>query len=322
MRSAIMSYFENITPEEKEILKTGTIQKERYSEGRAFVVDSHKLMAKGQLIELHAHTRFAPFPKHRHNFVEIVYMYSGRTTHIINGKEKIELSEGDLLLMNQNVYHEFLPAGKEDIAVDFTVLPEFFHKPMAMLDRKNALLSFLADTFSSGDSGANYLHIPAKGILPVENLLETLIWSLIDNKRDMESLLQTTMGLTFMYLSVYSDKIVYSGGAQEEQNLVLGVIRYIESHFVDGTLEEISEKLERPAYYLSRLLKKHTSFNFKELLQQRKLQQAAYLLTQTSLSAESIMNAIGYDNSSYFYRKFRERYGCSPKEYRVRAKIG
>lgn len=316
MRQSILSYFENITPEEQEILKTGTIKKERYSEGRGFVVDSHKFLGKGQLIEMHAHTRFAPFPKHRHNFVEIVYMYSGSTTHIINGKERVELSEGDLLLMNQNVYHEILPAGKEDIAVDFTVLPAFFHKPMAMLDRKNALLNFLVTAFSSGDSGAGYLHIPAKGILPVENLLETLIWSLIDNKQDMESLLQTTMGLTFMYLSVYADKIIYTGREQEEQNLVLSVMRYIESRFADGTLEEISEKLDRPTYAVSRLLKKHTGKNFKELLKEQKLKSAAALLGESNMPVEDIMSSIGYENSSFFYRIFREKYGCSPKEYR------
>ena len=29
-----------------------------------------------------------------------------------------------------------------------------------------------------------------------------------------------------------------------------------------------------------------------------------------------IIESVGYDNTSYFYRKFRERYGMSPKEYR------
>lgn len=316
MRDSIMSYFENITDEEREILSGGGIQKERYAGGRGFVVDSHKLLSQGQLIEMHAHTRFAPFPKHRHNFVEIVYMYSGTTSHIINGTERVTLGEGDLLLMNQNVYHEILPAGKKDIAVDFAVLPEFFHRPMAMLDRKNALLNFLVTTFSSGQTGASYLYIPAKGILPVENLMETLIWSLIENGEDMESLLQTTMGLTFMYLSVYADKIACSGEEQEEQNMVLSVMRYIESHFVDGTLEEISGKLGRPAYQVSRFLKKYTGRNFKELLKEQKLQSATRLLTDTDMPVEEVMESIGYENSSFFYRIFKEKYGCSPREYR------
>lgn len=31
-----------------------------------------------------------------------------------------------------------------------------------------------------------------------------------------------------------------------------------------------------------------------------------------------ILQSVGYDNSSYFYRRFRTRYSCSPKEYRAR----
>ncbi len=50
---------------------------------------------------------------------------------------------------------------------------------------------------------------------------------------------------------------------------------------------------------------------------QRKLQQAAYLLSHTPLPVESILENIGYENSSYFYRRFRARYGCSPAEYRA-----
>ncbi len=78
--------------------------------------------------------------------------------------------------------------------------------------------------------------------------------------------------------------------------------------------------MKQPAYFISRLLKKYTDSNFKELLQQRKLQQAAYLLSQTPLTADAVMENIGYDNSSYFYRKFREKYGCSPRKYRESGK--
>ncbi len=68
---------------------------------------------------------------------------------------------------------------------------------------------------------------------------------------------------------------------------------------------------------MSRLLKRYTGHTFKELLQQQKLQQAVYLLSQTTLSADGIIEAVGYNNSSFFYRIFREKYGCSPREYRA-----
>ena len=99
---------------------------------------------------------------------------------------------------------------------------------------------------------------------------------------------------------------------------VFSILQYIESHYKSGTLADISASIKLPTYTVSRLLKRHTGLNFKELLQKRKLEQAAYLLANTLLTVESVMENVGYDNSSYFYRKFKERYGCSPKEFRER----
>ena len=105
---------------------------------------------------------------------------------------------------------------------------------------------------------------------------------------------------------------------QEEQKLVFTVLQYNETDYRTGSMEEIAEQIRQPAYVLSRLLKKHTGQNFRELLQARKLQQAVYLLENTTLTVDSILARIGYENSSYFHRLFRQRYGCSPKEYRNR----
>ena len=84
------------------------------------VIDSKKLLQKGKLIQVRPHTRFVHFPKHTHNYIEVIYMCQGRTTHIINGTEVI-LEAGDLLFLNQNAVQEILPAGRDDIAVNFIV---------------------------------------------------------------------------------------------------------------------------------------------------------------------------------------------------------
>ena len=104
MRQDLIDRLREITPEEQELLKEGgEIRRERYTNRRDFVVDSRLLLEKGRLIEIRPHTRFAYFPRHRHNYVEMVYMCSGTTTHIINGNKELTLEEGDLLFLNQNV---------------------------------------------------------------------------------------------------------------------------------------------------------------------------------------------------------------------------
>lgn len=317
MQKELLSQLQKITPEEQEILDgLQNIRKDLYTSRKDFVIDSQKLLEKGRLIEIRPHTRFAHFPKHRHNYVEMVYMCSGTTTHIINDTDRIVLKEGDLLFLNQNVTQEILPAAEQDIAVNFIILPEFFDRSLSMIERENVLRNFLISTLSQDNSMSSYLHFQAKDILPVQNLIENMVWTLINQKRGTNTINQTTMGLLFMNLSLFADTINQNYENQYEQNLVFTVLKYIETHYKNGTLADIAKELKQPTYHVSRLLKKHTGSNFKELLQERKLQQASYLLSQTPLSTEAIIEAIGYDNSSYFYRKFREKYGCSPKEYR------
>ena len=41
------------------------------------------------------------------------------------------------------------------------------------------------------------------------------------------------------------------------------------------------------------------------------------LLRRSDLNIQQIIAQVGYENTSYFYRLFHERYGLSPREYRL-----
>lgn len=317
MNADLLASLRTVTEEEKALLQGNTsIQKGIYTSKKDFVVDNARLLAKGRLIEIRPHTRFAHFPKHRHNYVEMVYMCAGSTTHIINDTDRIVLEAGDLLFLSQSATQEILPAGKDDIAVNFIILPEFFDRPLSMIERDNVLRDFLISTLSGSGSRITYLQFRAKDILPIQNLIENMLWTLINKKSNTNTINQVTMGLIFMNLSVFADSILKNSAGNYEQDMIFRILKYIETHYKSGTLSDISAELKLPPYYVSRLLKKYTGHTFKELLQQQKLQQASYLLSHTTLSANAVMEAIGYSNSSFFYRSFRERFGVSPKEYR------
>lgn len=319
MDERLLAQLRRITEEEQAILAGQGVQRERYTSSRDFVVDSEKLLEKGKLIEIRPHTRFVHFPRHRHNYVEMLYMCSGSTTHILNGSRKLVLRQGDLLFLNQAVYHEILPAGEDDVGVNFIILPQFFDRSFRMLEQENVLRDFLISTLSGESAFAGWLHIAAGDILPVENLLENMIWTLLEKKPGVNLMNQTTMGLLLQNLTLFAEDINRTLPDSREENAVFTALQYIETSYKDGTLEEIAARLHMPPYALSRLLTRHTGANFKQLLQQRKLQQAAYLLSNTGMSADTVIEAIGYENSSYFYRKFREKYGCSPAQYRTAA---
>ena len=197
-----------ITDEERRILEgKQEIDPQLYTEKKEMVVDSAKLLKKGKLIQVRPHTRFVHFPAHTHNYIEVIYMCQGTTTHIVNGNQVV-LEQGDLLFLNQNAVQEILPAGEYDIAVNFIVLPEFFNTAFSMIGaEENQLKDFLVGALCGRDEETSYLYFHVADILPVQNLIENMVWTIfydISNKRSSN---QITMGLLFLQLLNYMDKM-------------------------------------------------------------------------------------------------------------------
>ncbi len=311
----LLSILRAVSPEERALL-TGRneIQRGIYMDADSDVIDARKLLRSGRLIALRPHTRFAHFPEHSHNYVEVVYMCSGSTTQIANGR-KILLKEGELLFFGQGARQEILPAGEGDIGVNFIILPQFFDKVLEMLDvDKTPLRTFLVDSLSSGNP--NYLYFQVADVLPVQNLIENLIWTLLRGTApNRRSICQTTMGLLFMELLNCTDRLV-SDSSQEAA--VVKVLRYIEENYRTGSLSEIADTLHYDLYWLSREIKRQTGKNYTQLLQEKRLTQAAYFLKHTSLRVDEIGEAVGYSNLSYFHRIFQAKYAVTPKKYRSR----
>jgi AraC-like DNA-binding protein len=316
MRKEIIDNLSMLSSEEQQILAgSADISKELYTSEDEFVVDSDKLLQKGKLIAIRPHTRFAYFPVHRHNYIEMLVMIKGNlTTKIVDG-DTLFLSAGDILLMNRHARHEIMPCNKDDIAVNIIILPEFFSRNDVAYDRENVLRDFIISSLSEKKRYSDYLLYHTKGMIAVENLVENLIWTLTSDRGGMNQIINTTMDLLLMNLSVLSSDTLKDMGSKGQQ-ITINALEYIDHNYKDGTLEELADKTGYSTAYLSRLLKSYTGNNFKQLLQTRKLQQAAYYLENTTLTTEKIIEKIGYENSAYFYRKFSEKYGCSPRQYR------
>ncbi|WP_347463441.1 AraC family transcriptional regulator [Clostridium sp. KNHs205] len=314
----LLDKLKEITEEEQNILSgNSTVARDLYTSEKDFVIDSKKMLAKGKLIDVRTHTRFVHFPKHKHNYIEIIYMVSGSTTHIINDNSKVVLNQGDMLFLNQNAYQEILPAGLEDIAINFIVLTEFFDVAFQMLDGENLLKNFLVDSLRQDNKTAGYMYFKVADVLPVQNLIENMIWSILNEQVNKRKINQTTMGLLFLQLLNYTDKIEQVEDDPYDNYLTLSVLRHIEENYRDSNLTVLAKDLNQPIYLLSRLVKRSTGYTYKELLQRKRFQKAVELLGNTTLSVNDIISAVGYDNTSYFHKIFREKYNMSPRQYRT-----
>lgn len=283
-------------------------------------VEAKRLLDDGKLIQVRTHTRFVHFPRHTHNYIEVIYMCSGSTHHVIDGKD-VFLQEGEVLLLNQKAVQEIYPAGMDDVAVNFIVLPEFFDCGLKMMgEEKNLLRDFVIDCLKGENGAAGYIHFKVADILPIQNLLENLIWSIWHRQPNKRSINQITMGLLFLQLMNYTDRME-TGFGNRQQGVMISVLGYVEEHYRDGELSKLARLLHYDLYWLSREIKKITGKNYTELVQEKRLNQAVYLLEHTTMSVMDIGMSVGYDNISYFHRIFQKRYGMTPRKYRVTKKV-
>ena len=316
MNAEIIEKLSVITEEEQRILAgQKNINKTIYTKKKELVVESEHFLQKGKLIQVRPHTRFVHFPKHRHNYVEVIYMCKGTTTHIIDGNTVV-LEEGDLLFLNQYATQEILPAGEEDIAINFIILPQFFDMAFEMIGADDNLLrDFLVGSLCEDSRRTSYLYFHVANVLPIQNLMENMIWSLLNNQINKRSCNQLTMGLLFLHLLNHIEKME-TGGKAYHQEFEVTVLNYVETNYRDGSLAELAELMGYSVYWLSHEIKKRTGKTYKELVQTKRMNQATYMLLNSRMSVAEIIQMVGYDNTSYFHRKFKEKYGVSPKEYR------
>ena len=234
----LLEDLKKVTCEEQKILDGESVDKELYM-GCDNIINSKKMLAKGKQIAVRPHVRFVDFPEHSHDFVEIVYVCSGSTTHIVNGN-KIHLKEGELLLLCQGARQKILAAGYDDIAVNFIILPEFFDDTLKMLGKEDTLLrKFVTDCLKNNGSGTGYLHFQVADVLPVQNLLENLIYSLTDNKSSKSNINRITMGLIFLHLIDCAEKLASD---DEEEKLVVKILKFIEKNFRNGSLTTLAQE--------------------------------------------------------------------------------
>lgn len=314
MREELMRELRKITPEEEKLLAGGRVERTLYTSSRDFTVDSEKLLAKGKLITVRPHTRFAEFPRHAHNYIEIMYMCSGQTIHTIDGEPPLTLRAGELLFLNQHVSHAVRRAEENDIGVNFIVLPQFFDYALELIGTGNVVGKFLVGGLrqSGGDMGC--LHFRVADVPIVQNLVENLAWSIVYPQPNARKIDQITMGLLLLQLLNYTQELETPGGSQ-----VLTVLREIEENYRTVDLTWLAKELHVSLPYLSSAVHEATGRTFKELLLEKRLTKAASLLLETRLPVQDVISAVGYENTSYFYRVFRERFGCSPRDYRRQA---
>jgi YesN/AraC family two-component response regulator len=92
---------------------------------------------------------------------------------------------------------------------------------------------------------------------------------------------------------------------------------YIENNYTkDIFLDSAAEYVNISPSYLSRIFKKNTNVSFTRYIMNLRMEKATEYLKNCNYNIYNISEMVGYSNIYYFYRIFKNKYECTPSEYR------
>ena len=95
------------------------------------------------------------------------------------------------------------------------------------------------------------------------------------------------------------------------------VFEFIETNYNKGiTLCDVAKAVGYSPAYLTNKVKRETGRTVNRWIVQRRMTEALFLLRNTKESVEQIAETVGYQNTCYFFRQFRQYQGTTPQAWR------
>lgn len=291
------------------------IDKSIFISEQSNVVDADKLLKANQQFAVRKHARFCEYPKHRHNYLEFMYVYGGEMVTIIDDQE-IVIKQGELLLLNQNIEHAIKYTNENDIIFNFIIKQEFLEFLSGMAEEQNEVFSFIFDALYSYDNKGEYLIFKVSNNEIVRNHIEAIITNIYQQQLNHSFTLKLLVGLLLTELMNNPHLIETYESNNYNKLVVISILKYITLNYQEGSLSVLAKQIHQPDYKICKLIKEHTGSTFKQLIQEERLKAAANLLKTTSLPIVEIMQEVGYENITYFYKIFKEKFKITPSIYR------
>lgn len=100
-------------------------------------------------------------------------------------------------------------------------------------------------------------------------------------------------------------------------DIVDELIRYTQENYqTELTLKKIGEIFNYNSAYLGKKFRKETGKNYLSFLDEVRMEKASDILSHSNFMVYEVAEMVGYTNSDYFYKKFKQHFDVSPNEYR------
>ncbi len=237
---------------------------------------------------------------HDHDFFEMFYVETGSVNHHVNGQLQ-RLDTGTIVFIRPTDSHALWSNSAKA-----TIVNLLFTADTALHISSRYHAQFADHFFWSNDPFPRSL-----------NLKE------LDQQRLLKDLMHLIAGPRLLaHVEGFLTQFLVSRTNEEQHHSTLpswlrdGLSRASEPHVIKQGARGLSAACGRSHEHVSRVVKQHLSMTASEIMNGRRMVHAAKLLVSTDSPITEIAQVCGVENTSYFYRMFKDFHGMTPKAYR------
>lgn len=287
------------------------------------VFSASDFFRENESVYIHRSNEFTKYVgvMHKHEFIEIVYVVSGKAKHIIDGREYF-VKAGDISVINRMEEHCFCADdenGEVFSTYDLMFTPDFLNDTLLDGEDFSTLSkSFLFYSLFPDENGyIKRLNLIENCNFEFGSIFDKLYKEYKSCRTGYINLMRvyTAELIIKLFRKIESSETTKLSGSQKE--IVNSVIDYIKVNYnINIRMEDISQKMFFNKNYIGKIFKQETGMPVSEFIREIRMNEICRQLVDTNNKVSDIASSCGYNDTKTFYTAFKKHTGLTPKEYR------
>lgn len=241
--------------------------------------------------------------KHRHAFVELVYVENGEGTQKLNTGQKMTVKKGDVFIISDDTQHSIRPNCSES---EFRIINILF---------KKEAIDVNYDLFKTIQTKNFPIHHPI--VQYIHNCIEDYEGKFGRYELRMKGWIYLILS---EYLNYELDKQTKKN-RKDAEDYIQRATKFIRENYKEKlTLDMIARSVAVTSGYLQRLFRENCKTSVIEYLIRYRMEVACKLLVETDTSVQEISFLVGYSDVKNFHYRFKQIFGITPLQYRLNYK--
>ena len=263
--------------------------------------------------------------RHEHEFIEIVYIVSGKGVHTA-GDKKDPVKPGDIILLNAHVFHEFdaehgHPLELRNCVFQPLSVDSSFKNSDDFLD---IAYHYLFHSFNSENDPKDYMKLAEENPKEIGSIMENMYVEYRKKEDGYAQIIKAELRkLLIMIFRLYRKSTDKNQNIPYYKKLVVEkTYQYIKTHYAENIkYEKLAELSYLSLSHFGKMFKEVTGMTVSAAIQSYRIEVACDLLTNTRMAISEIAPSIGCSDIKHFYKLFKQIKFTTPGEYRKNNKI-